>query len=104
MRDRGRFSASDFSRFFTAVICAGQRPVSTSAGIPLMRARKLDGASPADGMAYFTHSASVSGWWNANTSRERGWGGKPVVKRVSTPVDWEGEGRGLLQNRRAGAR
>ena len=94
IRQRGRLSASDASRFWMAVTWAGQRPFSSSGGMCCMRLRNVgprctySGAASATlrasaealcvSLASASQSASVSGLWNANTGRERGVRVEPV--------------------------
>lgn len=42
---------------------------------------------PPNSLQIRTQSARVSGRWKLNTARLAGSGSKPLVKRVSTPVD-----------------
>ena len=84
MRARGRFSFSDFSRLWIAVICAGQRPSSLSGGMDCMRARKVAAAVHASlrvpllsgcaAGAVVQPFGQVSGLWKANTGARPGVG------------------------------
>ena len=81
IRARGRSALNDSSRLVMAVILAvaqadlaGVERAGCGAG-----ARAAMRSAPAI-------PCSVSGRWKLNTSRERGLGSRPSVKRVMTPV------------------
>ena len=94
---RGRFAASDRSRFAIARNCAGHSPVSCSSGSARSRWRSV-GAS---GWRRISSSqpASVSGRWNENTGRLAGSGSSRFVNRVSVPVDSYDEREPALDRR-----
>jgi len=93
MSARGRSTARDFSSSAIARVWAGHRDESSIAGMVRRQPRSVAGP-PASPVAWATHLASVSGRWTANTSRLRGSGSRPLVKRVSIPVDSQRNGRG----------
>ena len=61
-----------------AVIWQSRRPAGFSAGRSWSAARSDFG--------FESQSRMVSGRWKVKTSRERGFGSRPSVKRVMTPV------------------
>ncbi len=111
IRARGLSAASEASRLRMAWIWAGQSfwsPHSVmSSGMERRRRRNVSvgGASwtpPVTGIvpcagSPASQSASVAGWWKAKTGRERGSGSRPLVKRVSMPVDSYANGSGRRQ-------
>ena len=87
-----------------ALACAGHSPCSSRLGRWRRRERSVEGRW-LSGCAFpffagnqrgssASHSANVSGRWNAKTRRLRGAGSIRFVKRVSKPVDWKRNGRG----------
>ena len=92
--DLGRSCARDFSSSTIARVWAGHRAVESTSGRWCRRPRSVGATGFC--VQSLSQRANVSGRCTKNTSRLRAIGSRPLVKRVSMPVDSYKNGSGRM--------